>query len=591
MDEQPPENREEWLRWAQQKQARADAEKNETEGNGIDPDFSASEEKLRQLRIDIGQLNVKTTPEAVAAIVDRIVACTSDEIIRESLLKTVKAQAGTSVRTMRAHINRAAKNNQSSSSKSTRQVKSYADLTALIAEFNHIYAVVNEAGKAWVFRWNHDPALNREVLERMRFNDFLRLYENRVLTIHIDNPKKPNADEVTKTAAQWWLQSPDRRQYLSGVTFNPTDKAPDGYMNLWRGFSVKPKQGDWSLMRSHIERVLCRGNTEWSEYVLNWSARSVQCPNSPGEVALVFRGVEGCGKGTFGRWFAKIFGQHGLHIISPEQLVGRFNEHLRDCIALFADEAFYAGDKKHEGILKGLITEPFLPIEGKGLKVVVVPNMLHVILASNSNWVIPAAAGARRYAMFDVPDSRVGNLPYFRDINQQMEKGGLAAMLWDLQHRPLSTFEVRAFPHTDALTAQKKYSLDTISRWWLAILERGFVWQSRYGLNEFKEWMEFCPTQLLHRSYLQWCNDNRILHPENSITLGVWFTEIYRPGRPKHTQIVGELDTWLPNTPKDNLILRAFQPPGYHFHDLEQARDRFTEIRHVTGDWTTPEED
>jgi len=164
-------------------------------------------------------------------------------------------------------------------------------------------------------------------------------------------------------------------------------------------------------MRAHIEKVLCSGVPEWSNYVLDWSARAVQRPHEAAEVALVFRGIEGCGKGTFGRWFAKIFGQHGLQIISPEQLVGRFNEHLRDCIVLFADEAFFAGDRKHEGVLKGLITEPFLPVEGKHIKVVVVPNMLHVILSSNNEWVVPASSDARRYAVFDVPDSRVGNLP------------------------------------------------------------------------------------------------------------------------------------------------------------------------------------
>jgi len=66
--------------------------------------------------------------------------------------------------------------------------ESQAELGALIAEFNRIYAVVNEGGKAWVFRWSYHPALKREVLERIRFNDFLRLYENRGLTVLVESP-------------------------------------------------------------------------------------------------------------------------------------------------------------------------------------------------------------------------------------------------------------------------------------------------------------------------------------------------------------------------------------------------------------------
>lgn len=47
---------------------------------------------------------------------------------------------------------------------------------------------------------------------------------------------------------------------------------------------------------------------------------------------------------------------------------------LRDCIALFADEAFWAGDRAGESVLKMLVTEPVIPIEGKGRDLVLVPN-------------------------------------------------------------------------------------------------------------------------------------------------------------------------------------------------------------------------
>jgi len=54
-----------------------------------------------------------------------------------------------------------------------------------------------------------------------------------------------------------------------------------------------------------------------------------------------------------------------MQIVDATHFVDRFNAHLRDCIVLFADEAFFAGDKQNEGVLKVLITEPYLAIEGK----------------------------------------------------------------------------------------------------------------------------------------------------------------------------------------------------------------------------------
>ena len=62
----------------------------------------------------------------------------------------------------------------------------------------------------------------------------------------------------------------------------------------------------------------------------------------------------------------RIIGQHGLTISNSRHLVGNFNAHLRDCIFLFADEAFFAGDKQHVGVLNSLITDDTLTVEGKG---------------------------------------------------------------------------------------------------------------------------------------------------------------------------------------------------------------------------------
>jgi hypothetical protein len=279
-------------------------------------------------------------------------------------------------------------------------------LDQLVGDFNRRYSVVNEAGKVLVFEWRLDPVLGRGVLDRISHADFRRLYENDRLQIFTAGG--PKIISTIKTRAEWWLTHRAWRQYLDGVTFDPTGRAPPGYMNLWRGYAVEPQLSVWSLMRDRIGKVICCGDTKHFCYVLDWIARLVQYPNRPGEVAIVVRGKKGCGKGIFGRWVAKAFGQHGMQIFNPAQLVCRFNEHLRDCVLLFGDEAFYAGDKKHEGVLKGLITEPFLPIEGKYQRVVTVANMLHIILGSNHD---PASVDERRFAVFDVADNRCGDIP------------------------------------------------------------------------------------------------------------------------------------------------------------------------------------
>ena len=164
----------------------------------------------------------------------------------------------------------------------------------------------------------------------------------------------------------WWT-SHERRRTYKGLIFRPDvhDAVVNGRLNLWRGWGVEPQPGDWSLMRQHIREVLAAGDDEADAYIMNWFAWAVQHPAEPAEVALVLKGGKGTGKGTLGNGLVRIFGQHATHISSVRHLVGNFNAHLRDACLLFADEAYWPGDKAAEGTLKRLITEPTLFIEPK----------------------------------------------------------------------------------------------------------------------------------------------------------------------------------------------------------------------------------
>jgi hypothetical protein len=456
-------------------------------------------------------------------------------------------------------------------------------LAKVIADFNARYAVVNESGKAVVYERVRDPILGRAVIVRIQFSDLKKLYQNRLVTV-----SNAQGGTITKSEAEWWLGHRNRRTYLDGVTFDPTGRAPSTCWNLWGGFPVEPAPGDWSLLREHVRKVICRSEDAHFEYLLNWCARMFQRPSEPGEVAIVIRGLKGAGKGIFLSNLTKAWGAHGIHIRDAKHLIGNFNAHLRDCVCLFADEAFFAGDRQHEGVLKGLVTERTLPIEGKGQNLVTAPNMLHVVMSSNADWVVPASHDERRYAAFDAADNRVGteHRKYFADIAAQMEKGGLAAMIYDLQHRDISAFEVRDIPASEALNDQKRHSLDSLDRWWLTVLERGFVWVSRHGVTVFSEWSEFVSTELLHRSYLQWCTTNRVQRPQSRIQLGQRMKAIYQPQRPRSAEIIGEVESATRGFLDHEVTVKMDHPPGYQVDTLEIARARFTDIRGVVGEWS-----
>jgi hypothetical protein len=190
----------------------------------------------------------------------------------------------------------------------------------------------------------------------------------------------------------------------------------------------------------------------------------------------VFRGKEGVGKGVYGRAMKDIFGQHGMQISSSVHLTGHFNWHLRDLVLLFADEAFWPGDKSGEGTLKRIISEPTLSIERKGYDIIEVDNKLHVIIASNNDWVVPAGVDARRFAMFNVSEKHKQDQEYFTKLFEQMRNGGLQAMLHDLLAMDLGDWHPRNdVPQTKALHEQKNISLLPADQWWLNLLEEGIL--------------------------------------------------------------------------------------------------------------------
>src|SRR6516162_6862246 len=350
-----------------------------------------------------------------------------------------------------------------------------AERAERLTELNVNNCVVLDGGKTMVLRFEqveHIAGGERYVYlvpTFLRFGDFRNFYLNRRVQIETQNGTK------WVDLGSWWLEHSHRRQY-AGVIFRPAGASIiNNRLNLWTGWGVEPKQGDWSLLRRHILETLAAGDKAVYDYIMSWLAWAVQHPGEQAEVALVFIGERGSGKGTLGKALSKIFGQHALHLSSPEHLTGRFNAHLRQCCFLFADEAYAPRDKSAEGTLKRLITEPTITIEQKGRDPIEVPNLLHVMMASNNDWVVPAGAHERRFMVQKVSEAHRQDPAWFGPLYKQMREGGYAAMLFELLARKLDDWHPRNIVHTEALTGQQAESLSPLDAWWCELLQTGVV--------------------------------------------------------------------------------------------------------------------
>lgn len=330
-----------------------------------------------------------------------------------------------------------------------------------LREFNDKHAVIgSQGGKCFIIEEQFDEVLERSRLTKQGFDHFRNRYMNRVVNLGPKKDKKGNVvGDIEMPVGEWWLRHPQRRQYEK-IIFAPGKDIPGSY-NLWRGFGCDAKPGECGLFLDHIREIVCGGIEAYFRFYVGWMADCVQNPGRPAESNILMYGKQGCGKTIVPYFFGKVFGRHYMMVNSSGLVTGRFNAHLRDVVLLFADEAFFAGNKQDSDILKTIITSKELVVEEKGHTPEVHPNFLHLMMATNKEWAINAEFGDRRNFVLNVLPDKIGNRPYFDAMVKQMENGGLEALLHFLLTYDLKAAEWdrRDVPKTDALRDQQDQSM------------------------------------------------------------------------------------------------------------------------------------
>lgn len=444
-----------------------------------------------------------------------------------------------------------------------------------LRELNEKHAVIrNWNGKCRVVEEIYDRTLKRFRLTKQSFEDFRNGYMNRFVEVNTGDGKTINIP-----LGKWWLQHQHRRQYDT-IVFAPGHDIPGTY-NLWRGFACEAKPGDHGLFLEHLQTNICQGNAEHYDYLIRWMANAVQHPDRPGYSAIVMRGPQGTGKSFIAKTLGALFGRHFMQVSDPKHLVGSFNAHLRDCVILFADEAFYAGDKKHESILKMLITEGMLVIEPKGVDAEMSANCVHLLMASNDSWVVPAGLDDRRFFVLDVSEEQKENSAYFGAMSDQLENGGLESLLHYLMQMDLKGFDVRTVPKTKALQDQKLHSMDPAEEWWFNKLQSGLL------LDEHAKWETKVFKLDLQNDFISYARMFNNTRRGNATKLGQTLNRFLPEGFPLNEQLSTPVQIIMPDG-KEKMVRRPYQ---YTFPKLEECRAHWDKKFGGPYDWSKPIDD
>jgi hypothetical protein len=252
------------------------------------------------------------------------------------------------------------------------------------------------------------------------------------------------------------------------------------------------------------------------------------------------------------------------------------NAHLRQCCFLFSDEAYAPNDRRAEGSLKRLITEDTLTIEQKHRDPIQVPNLLHIIMASNNEWVVPARAHERRFVVQQVSNEYIQDQSWFAPLYQQMRNGGYAAMLHDLLNVNICGWHPREIIRTAALAKQQEASLSPLEEFWLELLQTGVL----IGANDAE------PHRAISNSYEDEYTDN------DGVKRKIRHDGLYDQARASSPRLRGASDAALGRflAHKDQGCSRAWvrRHRGWEFPPLLQCRKRWLE-RYPDQVWQLPD--
>lgn len=396
----------------------------------------------------------------------------------------------------------------------------------LVESLNKVYAIVTVGGKIKILREKGDGDAINGHYDLLGKEDFRTLLQNET-TIVPDargNPKRISVADI-------WLAHESRRTYANGMGLFPDYNVPNGWYNTWNGFSVEPREGNCDLFLDHIKEVICDGDESNYNWLLDWCADSVQDPANPKGTAVVMRGEEGAGKGTLANVIGELFGSHYRHLIDDSHLLSNFNAHMIDALFVFADEITWGGNVKSSGKLKGMVTERHLVGERKGVDAVGYRNMIHMMIASNSDWVIPAGTNSRRWFMLDVSGHKIGDKSYFDAISDELENGGHEAFLYFLLNRKIES-NLRVAPKTEALQEQRMRSAanDSVLQWWSNRVSAAVIEvpdEKEFDPNDAAMGWPTNVTKInLYNDYKTFCKeDNR-----TPLTIAIFYIEVKKVG-------------------------------------------------------------
>lgn len=305
----------------------------------------------------------------------------------------------------------------------------------------------------------------KEKVEEKTVSEMTEYFKNKKVVSQIvmeETTKKGDKITKTKTVSEnfykVWSHDPDMLEYEE-ITFDCDVKnVPYTTYNLFKGFGhqfskLPPKDIDLKPIFEHF-RSLVDYNEFNFNYVLNWLAHIVQCPEALPDTTLIFISKEGIGKDLFYKLIASSLGNNYCGVTDKlEKIVGNFNGAIAGKMFFACNETNPIESAQRIENIKSLITASELYIEEKYKNAVKCKNFCRMVFFSNNLFAFPCDENSRRPVIFNCSEKYLpqtigveASKDYFENLSNIIKnKDYQHAFLRFLNERDISQWNPKLF--------------------------------------------------------------------------------------------------------------------------------------------------
>jgi hypothetical protein len=330
----------------------------------------------------------------------------------------------------------------------------------------------------------------------------------------IDN----NGDMKNHSFIKSWIIDSNMRICKDIGNYPKDELCPPNIFNIWRKFKMETIE-NWTQNNDALQfflkhiLIICGNEQIVADYFISWIAHMIQYPEQK-SICPVLISEEGAGKGTLFRLLGAMFGSKKVFSTQDpcNHVWGNFNGEMENAFLVNLDELSKKDTIDAEGKIKGLVTEPTMMINKKGVKAYPIKSYHRFIITTNGEEPINTSKDDRRKLIIRASDELCKNQDYFNTANDYLEDDDAVKTCYEyFKSLPdIDKFNRLKLPVTEYHQELKDVGRCPIERW----LEDFAI------ENANEEVIQLKPVDMLGQ-FSTWCQNNHEKYQINALKFAV----------------------------------------------------------------------